>query len=177
MLSLIAIVLQAITPSSASQRLPVPTPAPPAPPAPAPSLHMRYPPQFSSAPRERYMVDVEIRGEGQVLWSGELRLATNQQTSVRRDLTQPGATACSEPRLGSVERTGLDLVLTPRAWSEADAGVEMTLRWGRPSGNACANFDGVSARTVELRDTIRLAPGQWVTVSGDAGLTLRIRRR
>ncbi|MBC9031780.1 hypothetical protein IAG41_05190 [Sphingomonas sp. JC676] len=146
--------------------------SPPAPPMATPYMA----PRISTAPAERFTVDVEVRGSSEILWSGPLRVATNQSTSIRRDRSEPAATPCpDEGYVGGSEQTNLSVQLNAQRTREDATLVRVTVRWARPAPGRCGSRG--SARTVELNDTVELPRGEWVTLRGDGNLELRLRRQ
>lgn len=155
--------------------------APPAPPAPPAPTSMIYPGGRANAqwPQgvERFTVDVEVSAGTEVLWKGSLRLSSGQPASFRREVSEAPAAQCEAGAYGTrPDQSSVNLTMVPSRWSGRENSVDVKLRWGRPTPDACAT-PGSSVRTVELNQSVQLQPGQWVTVSGDAGLVLKIRRR
>ncbi|UYY59047.1 hypothetical protein [Sphingomonas sp. S2-65] len=150
-------------------------PSPPAPPAPpAPPIY----PRFERAPLriERYVVDVEIVAGSEQLWQGTLRVATGQGASLRREVSQASALECGERTYPRGDQSLISLTLTPQRSDDTSGLADLRVRWGRPAPDACAS-SGSSARAVELNQSVRIEAGKWVTVTGDAGLVVRLRRR
>ena len=54
------------------------------------------------------------------------------------------------------------------------ARTSISVRWVRPAGEGCAEL---GSRTVEIRQAVILPAGQTVTLSGDGGLVVELRRR
>lgn len=157
-------------------------PLPPRPTAPPPPIVMVTPPAPPAPPMarreiERFLVDVEIRAGGELLWSGPLRVASGQPSTFRRDSSEPAAQSCADVYGSGAQQNSLQFSITPSWQPGPDPQRAMVLlRWGRPGANPCVGRSG-GARSVELSDSVLLAAGQWATVTGDAGLVLRIRRR
>ena len=129
-----------------------------------------------SIPRERFVVDLEISGGDEKLWTGPLRVANGQTTSIRRERSEPVATPCPEDTYGApAEQTALSVQLSPEQRGEGASAIRITVRWTRPGPASCLSRS--SGRVVELNETVLLTRGQWVSVSGDAGLVLRLRRQ
>ena len=118
--------------------------------------------------------DVEVRGGGQLLWSGPMRVSTDAGASIDRRQSDAPAERCStaERGYGSSEREALSLFLSMR---DATA-IVVTIRgsWERRiEGDAC----GGGTRTVSFSDTVPIAPGSVKTIKGDGGLTVTLRQR
>jgi hypothetical protein len=125
---------------------------------------------------ERYLLDVEALGGGDLLWSGQLRVAANVSATVRRELTQASEQPCPESGyIGNTEQASLNLSFQPRPVSQGDHRLQVSARWARPGDNSCSS--GLSARVAELTDLLTLEPDVWTEIRGDAGLVLRVRRR
>ena len=176
---LIALLLQSQVPDV---REAPPPPAPPVRHTPPPIQAVRVPvpppvpvPTPAEIP-ERYMLDVEVRGGGDMLWSGQVRVAANVSATVRRELTQASEQPCPESGyLGNTEQTSLNLSFQPRPISQGDHRLQVNARWARPGDNNCSS--GLSARVAELTDLLTLETNVWTEIRGDAGLVLRVRRR
>jgi hypothetical protein len=126
---------------------------------------------------EPYTIDVLVRAGDAELWTGSLAVGGNGSPSTfRREQSEAGP-HCSSP-LGyrSNVQTSLNVQLAAsRDYESGASRVSLTVRWSRPGVGGCPLPAG--ARTVELSETVPLAPGQTATVAGDAGLTVRLRRR
>lgn len=154
-------------------------PAPPvrvAPPAPVVRTTRIPPPVYVhdlNGPAARFTVEAEVRGGDAVLWSGPLRVGGSyNQTSVRREQSEPGDTECGSGRGVAPISTSFSLTLNARG--EQDQ-VLVNVRWSRPGDRPCA--PGPNSRTVELAGTVDLPPGGTATLTGDGGLVVRLRRR
>ena len=147
-------------------------PAPPAPPVIYPTFTMR-PGYRASGQGERYTVDVEVRGGGAVLWSGPLRVGGSYgATTIRRDQSEPGDASCPSSDYASPIATSFTLTLSPRG---SNGSLSVTVRWSRPGDQPCG--PGPNSRTVELTQVVALDQGGNVTVNGDGGVSVRLRRR
>ncbi|KQN05473.1 hypothetical protein ASE82_00320 [Sphingomonas sp. Leaf230] len=160
-----------------SAMLPTAPPAPPALPAPPIMTSNIVERGFGGATAaERYVVDVDGRADGAVVWTGSLRVASNAAASFRRDQTEAEENDCGV-RAGyrSGVQTGFSLQLRPTRVDEADSGVAVMLRWTRPGTGQCPVQ--ASTRTVEMNDAVRLKAGETVTMKGDGGLVVKLHRR
>lgn len=152
----------------------LPVAPPPAPPAP-PIVYVS-PPRSTAAPaRDRYVVDVEVRAGGETLWSGPMTVATAQSATFTRRLSEPAPDDCGPGGYGQQVENSLMVQLGPERPVMGDVGVGLSVRWGRSVPGACPYR--ASSRSVELNQVVTLAPGRMVVVSGDADLTVRLRRR
>jgi len=156
--------------------LPSAPPAPPALPAP-PSPPMIYAVHGGEGrATERYVVDVDVRADGALVWAGALRVASNAQASFRRDQTEAEESDCGirggyRPGV----QTGFSLQLRPSRFGESDSTIAMSLRWTRPGAARCPVQS--STRTIEMNDSTGLKPGETVTLKGDGGLAVKLHRR
>lgn len=124
---------------------------------------------------ERYAVDVEIRDNRAVLYSGTLKMATGTTTTFRRDQNEPADPSCGREGYASgIDQSTLNLTLSLGRYSSTKR-LNVSLRWGRPVEGACPVAQ--SARTVELNDSVELVPGKAVRLTGDGGLVLTLVRR
>ena len=150
----------------------VPIVAPPAPVMVA-SAHLVGPgPEVAAA--TGYPLAVEVRGGGDILYRGTVRIAPNAQSSVRQTQSEPavklcGATQSYRPSL----ETGLTLTFQPVNYGGSDGRVRVSVRWVRAGADACPATDVTGA--VELNAVLDLAGG-GVSLGGDGGLSIRLRR-
>ena len=148
---------------------------------PEPRIYVPVPPPvYITTPAERFepvrfSVYVDVRAAGEPLWSGPLRVGGGYgQTSVRREQSEPGDAACGTgERAASPVATSFTLSLSGRG--REDRVVLVSVRWSRPGDQPCGL--GPNTRTVELSATVDLAPGGTATLTGDGGLSVRLRRR
>ncbi len=157
--------------------LPTATSAPPAPPAP-PMIQTSAIKRvfYGGMAAERYIVDVDVRADGAVVWAGALRVASSGTSSFRRDQTEADENDCGAQngyRRGV--QTGFSLQLQPTRLGEAESAIAVTLRWTRPGTGQCPVQS--STRTIEMNDSIALKGGETVTVRGDGGLVVKLHRR
>ena len=166
---LLPVLLQAIVPAAQV-----------APPPPVISV----PPVIHSSPRfavsnrvpgERYTVEVEIRAGTETLWSGPMNVSTTQGANFSRQMSEAPASDCGPEGYGQQAQNSLSLQLNPQRVPDAGASLGVSVRWGRTIPGTCPYRN--SSRTVELNETVALTPNKSVTLTGDAGLTVRLRRR
>ncbi len=123
-------------------------------------------------------MDVEVRGGGEVLWNGQLRVSDRTGASFTRQQSGATPTACAglETYGDTSERSSLSVNLSTVRQATANASVEIRVSWDRPSGDSdCASRR--STRSVGIVETVSLEPGRDQTISGDGGLSIRLRRR
>lgn len=124
-----------------------------------------------------FMLDVEIRGAGQLLWRGVLRVALGQGASMMYDLSQipDGCTANASPR----GRTTISVEIMPGMRrspppGQDGRGVNVRAHWTYPAGTTC--IDG-AGREVRLESSVAVRADEWSEITGDEGLVVRIRPR
>ena len=144
-----------------------------APPAPPVFVVPSVPQQRGKA--ERFTVDVEVRAGSELLWSGPMVVSNAQGSSFTRRLSEPGADDCGGTGYVQPAENALSVQIMPSRSFDAAIGLALSVRWTRSVLGACPFRNG--SRNVELAQTIALAPGEATTLSGDGGVTIRLRRR
>ncbi|QUT06566.1 hypothetical protein KFK14_03640 [Sphingobium phenoxybenzoativorans] len=150
---------------------------PPPPPAP-----VRVPPPIFQESRDELLsrkatIEVDIRAGGQELWSGPMRLAGRVPATFSRQKSDAPADDCAaeENRYSGV-RSSLSVNLSLMSYGAGKSGFRLTVNWDRPADvNGCGGRD--ASRSVGLTQTFNLEPGQETSLTGDGGLTIRLRRR
>ena len=95
--------------------------------------------------------------------------------SFNREISQADSLECGQPDYyRPSSQTSLRFTLTPQVTEQGDGRTGITLRWQRPAEGGC---ERPGSRVVELNEAVPIVAGQRATVSGDAGLVVRIRRR
>lgn len=145
--------------------LPVIAITPPAPP-------MVRTPQLSSGPP--IPVRVRVAAGSQVLFNDALRVSRISGARYEQSRSEAPETVCSTERYyNSSQRSSVNLSLYLRDDTTLGSVVNVSVSWVRPSrAAACAE----GTRQVQLTQTVPLAPGQSVTLQGDAGLTVSLSR-
>jgi hypothetical protein len=157
--------------SSSPQVNIVPTPPPiiaVAPPA---------PPMMRSALTRAAAVPVRIRvvAGTQVLLNDTLRVSGISGASYQESRSEAPETVCSAERYYSASRRdSLSVNLYQREETTAGPLLNVSVSWTRPSRTVGCGGEGT--RQVQLTQTVPLAPGQSVTLQGDAGLTVTVSR-
>jgi hypothetical protein len=132
------------------------------------------PPEPERGPRfDRFRV--EILGDHDVLWTGEIAASDQQQTSFTQSLRQPSK-ACPDQTWVNMGSTRDELrlnVAMPRERRTAtfdpnQVAVEVTWQRALP---ACGG-----QATVGFERSVSVATGETETIVGDAGLTIRLTR-
>ncbi|MBN8819447.1 MAG: hypothetical protein J0I80_12110 [Sphingomonas sp.] len=147
------------------------TPAVPVPPLPVIEMPR-------AAPTTPVNFEVEVRAGSELLWSGTMRVSGQSPASFTRNKTDAPEAVCAAPVYNSTNsRTSLSLTLTGRRFAQEKTGYNLRVTWERPGPAADACEAPLSTRTVALAQDFSIAPGQSVTVTGDAGLSVTLRRR
>lgn len=145
-------------------------PPPPAPIAVAPS----YYPYSRPARLKPVPVSVEVLGGGATLYKGDLRIGDSNasySTTLNEAYDACPADGTGVPRFSNVN-SSMRVSISRR--DRGPKNVEqfnVSVNWTRP-GPACEG--GVS--NVGFDRTVAIAPGGTVTLTGDAGLTVRVTR-
>jgi hypothetical protein len=149
---------------------PLPPPVFIAPPTPqAPTIGSR-----TREPIVPSRMDVRVTAGRDLLWEGSLRVGLIGGL-YRQDLTQAPAVPCLPGSRDSQQtRSGFVVSINRVPYGNLSNQHQVTINWSRPSETPSCTGSG--ARTVELRETISLDTGEEVTLEGDAGLAVRIRR-
>jgi len=128
----------------------------------------------NAAARERVAVGIVVRAPQGVLWSGTLWVDGVRGASWRQSENEAPEPECAlvDQPFGNAQRE-ISVTLR-RSVRQTDGPDMLTLdaRWTRPSQTGCG---GTS--TVELRQSLALAPGATQTLKGDGGLVVELRRR
>ena len=146
-------------------------PAPPVVIVPGPA-HGRGSPSEPIVPS---LLDIRVTAGTSLLWEGSLR--TGRSAAVyRNDRSEAPAVPCPmnyRPD-ASVRSSFMVSITRDRGGPHADR-HEVSVNWSRPSDDRSCDQSGI--RRIELKQTPTIAPGDEVTLSGDAGLRVWIRRR
>lgn len=122
--------------------------------------------------RERVRVSIVVSAEGETLYSGTLWVSAQGPASWRQTVQEAPDPAC--PPAGYFDPRGNEASVRIMPGPDREGGgtrFMVTARWQRTLREECSG-----ARTAELRDVVRLDDGP-VTLRGDAGLTVTIRRK
>jgi hypothetical protein len=128
----------------------------------------------TAALRERVAVGIVVRAPQGVLWSGSLWVDAMRGASWRHSESEALESNCTlgDQSYGTAQREVSVTVRRSVRSAEASDAFSIEARWTRPSEAGCG---GTS--TVELRQTLALAPGAVQTLKGDGGLVIELRRR
>lgn len=124
--------------------------------------------------RERVAVGIVVRAPQGVLWSGNLWVDAMRGASWRQSESEALEPNCAlgDQSYGTAQReVSVNVRRSPRSGEAPDL-FSIEARWTRPSEAGCG---GTS--TVELRQSLALAPGATQTLKGDGGLVIELRRR
>jgi hypothetical protein len=148
-------------------------------PAPPPIFIPSAPPSGGTVARGPIItLDVEVRGGGALLWSGQLRVADRSPASFTRQQSGAAQSSCtsSDDFDEHSERSSLSIYVSTARQTSTGTALDIRATWDRPSDSSGCKTRR-STRTVGIAETISLGPGGEQTVSGDGGLTIRLRRR
>jgi hypothetical protein len=120
------------------------------------------------------LVDIRVDGEGATLWQGSLRVGPSASYSENR--SESRERPCS-PYLSYDQglRSSLMLNLTNYVTRERPNQFSVSVSWNRPATPEACGEPG--SRSVQLQQSIELAPGAEAVLHGDGGLAVRLRRR
>lgn len=150
---------------------PIVTVAPPPPMISAPAL-----PSRTVGPAVTF--DVEIRLGDEILWTGPMRVAEGAQAQFTRTKNDAPTTQCTDPilRYGGTDTSSLSVRLSRLASRTGEDRFQLTATWSRPGiEKGCSMEQGT--RTIGLTQTLTIANNGDLTVHGDGGLAVRLRRR
>ena len=121
------------------------------------------------------IVRVRVTAAGQQLLNDTFRVSRNASASYQESRSEAPDIMCSTQRsYGSQQRYSLNVNLYLRDDGTNGPAVNVSVRWQRPAKLMTCGGEG--SREVQLTQTIPLAPGQSMTVEGDAGLAVTISR-
>ena len=163
-------ILVALAATPAQTMITIAPPAPPAPPA-QPSVPIQFP------------VEVEVRAGAERLFAGTLEVGSPVTSTFRQERVDAVVPTCgasdSYPVITmggrAVPRASSFTISISTNYQRTDGRVQLNVRWVRPGSSSCTGQ--FNTRTVEMNESVLLAPGQTVTVQGDAGLVVRLTRR
>lgn len=156
-------VVQAVAPPPIIEVLP---PAPPVPPI------VRTPNE--SLPAELTAVipmRVRVMAGGRQLFSDTLRVSRIGGANYQESRSEAPPVVCA---YGSTDRYSLSVNIYLRDNVATGSKVNVAVTWQRPVAQSNCSEDGT--RQVQLTQTVPLAPGQTVTIQGDAGLSVTLSR-
>jgi hypothetical protein len=143
------------------------------PPQPVISDVIRAYPQRVSAPTVM-PIRVRVVAGGEQLLSETFRVSRNVGASYQLSRNEASETGCpATAYYDSQQRYSLNLGLYLRD-EGTQPRVNVSVTWQRPSKIADCSGDG--SRQVQLTQTVAVAPGQSVTIQGDAGLSVTLSR-
>ncbi|MET1754750.1 hypothetical protein ABVV53_04655 [Novosphingobium sp. RD2P27] len=151
------------------------TVAPPLPLAPSQSTVQRHPTRPVS---QTMTYDVELRSDAELLWSGQMRVSERMGATFSQQQQNAAPLNCMSPEIyGEVhERSVVSINLSPMSRFPATGALNVRVTWERPgSGAGCPARMG--SRSVSITQILALQEGQQQTLTGDGGLTIRLRRR
>jgi hypothetical protein len=123
---------------------------------------------------EAVPVRIRVSAGGRLLFDDVLRIARNSGASYQEYRNEAAETVCNGERYSnSQDRNTLNINLSLREDRPMSPRVSVSVNWQRPSEDEIC---GDGTRTVQLSQTVPLAPGQSATVQGDAGLTVTLTR-
>lgn len=132
-------------------------------------------PGFEMTPVPAMPVHVRVTAAGRELLNDTFRVAPSAGATYQESRSEaPEAVCAGERYYSSQERYGLNVNLYVSDNSSPQMRLNLTVSWQRPSKSP--GCDGAGTRQVQLTQTVPLAPGQTVTLEGDAGLVVTLSR-
>lgn len=119
-------------------------------------------------------VHIRVTSGKQILLEDTLRVGQSG-ANFNQNRSEAPETICptgSSYNYGNRQSLGVQLHLTNT--NQAGQFVRVSVNWQRPAGTGC---NGEGSRTVSLSESVPLAAGQTVTVTGDAGLVVTLGRK
>jgi len=117
-----------------------------------------------------FSVGVEANGNGEKLWSGQLRLSNGGNAANYQSTLNEVSTTCPQTTRAGMTQRQFRINLMAM-YAQKGERLRVSLAWVRP-GSGC-EYD---SSTVALERTISLPPGATVEVTGDAGLSVKLTR-
>jgi hypothetical protein len=112
---------------------------------------------------------------GRQLFNDTFRVARNSGASYSENRSEAPEMSCGGDRYsGSQERYSLNINLYLREDIPTGPAVNVSVNWQRATRGIECGEEGT--RGVQLTQTVPLAPGQSVTLEGDAGLAVTVSR-
>ena len=150
--------------------------------APSPPPVVLLPPTLalSGIPSVLATLDVELRADGEVLWSGPMRVSNRSGAGFNRQKYDAPANACVTDEISyspNSVRSSLSVNINMPRIDPNNYGFEVRVNWDRPGRQADCNDIRRGTRTIALTERFALAPKAGTVLTGDGGLTVRIRRR
>lgn len=120
-------------------------------------------------------IHVRVTAAGRELLNDTFRVAPSAGATYQESRSEaPEAVCAGERYYSSQERYGLNVNLYVSDNSSPQTRINVTVSWQRPSKSPSCDGDGT--RQVQLTQSVQLAPGQSVTIDGDAGLSVTVSR-
>ena len=120
-------------------------------------------------------IHIRVTAAGQELLNDTFRVTSNAGATYQLSRSEaPDAVCAGERYYSSQQRYALNMNLYLRDGSAPGTMVNVSVSWQRPS--KVPSCGGEGSRQVQLTQTVPLAPGQSVTIEGDAGLMVTISR-
>ena len=150
-----------------------------APPAPAPAIVGNRIAQSESVPQTVALpaisIAVRVTANGDQLLNDRFRVSRNGGASYQVNRNEASNMVCTNQRYSAAQdRYSLGVNMYLRDDAPSGPSVTLNVRWQRPAKPQTCDSDG--SREVQITQTIPLAPGQSVTVQGDAGLAVTLSR-
>lgn len=133
--------------------------------------------RIQRALQEIVTLDIEVTGGGERLWSGTLRVNSQQNADYRATLQQARpACAGADPtrNIYNGEQNQLSVSISRRGWGRDIDGFMAQVNWTRPL-NSCET--GAGQATVGFNREFVLRPQAVTQLAGDGGLVVKIARR
>lgn len=110
-----------------------------------------------------------------VLWEGSLRVSSSQNASYQQNLSQASSSQCPPATYyDRTERSHLNISVHAQHNQISSNAYRLDVSWARPVQSQGCGESGL--RTVQINQTVQIAPGETSVIAGDAGLRVQLTR-
>jgi hypothetical protein len=132
-------------------------------------------PEANDAPPD--VLELRVSAGSEILWDGRIRVG-RPGASMIQHLSQTEPVGCPKSPYANSVHSSISIALQRTKLSVTPEGAfnyPLRVSWERPSSARGCSAEG--ARKVEISKGVDLKPGQSVTLKGDVGLEVRVRRQ